>query len=88
MRRRPKHLKRKVNPTTPIVSRCYTEGQRVIGLRSPKAYHGVFVRAYATLNGTYRNPAYVIKCDVDGKERAFQGCRDESRGAEGYTIIR
>lgn len=81
--------KRKKNPTEPMVSRLYTEGQRVYGLRRPTAYLGVYVRSYVTLNNCWRNPAYVIKCDVDGKERSFQTCRDESKGVDdSFTIIK
>lgn len=56
----------------PMISRAHPIGQRVIGKRSPNEYVGVFVRAYCTVNGIYRNPAYVVKCDIDGKERSFQ----------------
>ncbi len=71
--------KRKVNPKEPIISRNHPIGERVYGCRFPIAYTGTFVRAYATINenrsGTYRNPAYVVKCDIDGKERSFQFIR-------------
>ncbi len=55
-----------------MVSRVHPIGERVIGKRFPTEFVGTFVRAYCTLNGHYRNPAYVVKCDVDGKERSFQ----------------
>lgn len=58
---------------TNFVSRKYVIGDRVVGRRSPKEFTGTFVRAYCTLNNGYRNPAYVVKCDIDGKERSFQG---------------
>lgn len=45
----------------------YEIGSRVIGARSPIAYVGVLVRKYRT-----KQKAYVIKCDIDGKERSFQ----------------
>jgi hypothetical protein len=63
-------MKRRNNPT--LVPRNYEVGDRVIGKRSPIAYRGVYVRAYVTLNNGYRNPAYIVKCDIDGKERSFQ----------------
>lgn len=68
--------KRKVNPKEQIVSRAHPINERVYGCRFPDAYIGTFVRAYVTINennsGRYRNPAYVVKCDIDGKERVFQ----------------
>jgi len=69
-------FKRKVNEKFPSTSTKHTIGDKVIGVRSPKAYHGCFVSAHYTLNknqsGTYRNYGYVIKCDCDGKLRTFQ----------------
>ena len=65
-----------------IVSK-YKEGDRVYGIRLPNAFIGTVVRTYCTVNsnrsGKYRNPAYVIKCDVDGKERSFQLLRPVSK---------
>lgn len=73
MKRKPK-LKQKVTVRDEtFVSRKYVVGDRVIGRRTPDQFIGTFVRAYCTLNNGYRNPAYVIKCDIDGKERSFQG---------------
>jgi hypothetical protein len=68
-------MKRKKKRNTihsPMVSRKYKIGQRVIGKRSPNKYAGELVRTYCTLNNGYRNAAYVVKCDTDGKERSFQ----------------
>jgi len=58
-----------------MVSRKYAIGEAVFGVRSPSAYRGIFVRAYVTINNGFRNPAYVVKCDIDGKERVFQVLR-------------
>lgn len=81
--------KRKHNPVEETISRKYKPGDRVFGARRPNAYPGVFVRAYVTLNtnwgGTYRNMGYVVKCDIDGKERKFQVIAHESTGAECYN---
>lgn len=59
-----------------MVSRKFTIGEKVIGIRSPDKQSGILVRSYVTINtnksGTYRNPAYIVKCDSDGKERSFQ----------------
>lgn len=60
-----------------IALRKYKIGQRVVGVRDPMARHGVLVDAYVTLNNGYRNPAYVVRCDCDGKDRVFQGLRSE-----------
>ena len=56
----------------PMISRAHPIGQRVIGKRSPATFAGVLVRTYCTINNGWRNPAYVVKCDIDGKERSFQ----------------
>lgn len=61
-----------------MTSRKYKVGDRVIGRRAPNEFKGTFVRSYVTINQniiSYRNPAYVIKCDNDGKERSFQTLR-------------
>lgn len=57
----------------PVVKCKYTAGQRVVGRRFPVKYEGEFVRSYVTVNNGFRNVAYVVKCDFDGKERSFQG---------------
>ena len=62
----------------PAVSRKYKIGQEVIGHRSPDHYTGTLVRTYATKNGPYKNMAYVVKCNRDGKERSFQGLSDNT----------
>ena len=77
---------RKNNPTDVMVSRKYDIGQRVYGIRTPNAFAGELVRTYVTLNEGWRNPAYVVKCDVDGKERSFQMCRDETKPVTEYIL--
>jgi hypothetical protein len=55
-----------------MVSRKYNIGQRVFGIRSPYNFTGILVETYCTLNNGFRNPAYVVLCEVDGKTRSFQ----------------
>ena len=56
-----------------MISRKYTIGQKVIGHRKPSPdVSGILVETYVTINGPYRNPAYRIKCDNDGKLRSYQ----------------
>ena len=56
----------------PALSRKYAIGQKVIGHRCPNYMTGTLVRSYVTINHGYRNMAYVVKCDTDGRERSFQ----------------
>jgi hypothetical protein len=82
-------MKRKVNPIGTMISRKYTVGDAVYGVRSPTAYQGVFVRSYVTLNNGWRNAAYIVKCDCDGKERSFQVLRAVAKNepfADYFTI--
>lgn len=72
----------------PMTPRSYKVGDIVYGLRAPTAHAGTFVRAYVTINNGWRNPAYVIKCDVDGKERSFQILRPQTKSVSEYTVIK
>ena len=64
-----------------IKLRAHKIGDRVIGRRLPDRFPGILVDAYVTLNcringvTIYRNPAYVVLCDKDGKRRSFQSLR-------------
>ncbi len=78
--------KREPSVRLPMVSRAYTIGDRVHGIRSPNAYAGELVETYVTINDSYRNPAYVVKCDIDGKNRSFQCCRKESEPVNKYIV--
>jgi hypothetical protein len=82
--------KRKVNETEPMIPRNYVVGQAVYGVRSPTAHKGVFVRAYVTLNNGWRNAAYIVKCNVDGKERSFQVLRsaDSAKTFPSYLTVK
>ncbi len=55
-------------------SKKFHIGLRYIGRRTGSAGDGkvgTLVEMYATVNGSYLNPAYVLLCD-DGKERSYQ----------------
>ena len=82
--------KKIVNEIEPMIPRNYVVGQRVYGVRTPSAHRGEFVRAYVTLNNGWRNPAYVVKCDIDGKERVFQQLRpaDSTKKFPDYFTIK
>lgn len=61
-----------------IKLRKYKLGELYVGHRLGSPGHlraGVLVNAYVTLNWIYRNPAYVLKCLEDGKERVYQGIK-------------
>lgn len=63
----------------------YKIGQRVIGFRRDGRPHaeerGILVRIYSTINGNgpwcYKNPAFVVRCDSDARERVFQNITAE-----------
>lgn len=60
-----------------IALRKYKLGDLCVGHRAGSVSHlrvGVLVDAYVTVNGIYRNPAYVLEC-VDGKRRVYQCLR-------------
>lgn len=64
------------NPTKRVrFPRKWFTGMLVIGIRKgAKHYYepGLLVYSYYTLNGSYTNNAYLVKCDYDGKVRSFQ----------------
>ena len=64
--------KKRTNKHEQSKSRKYKIGEKVIGRRSPDAYIGELLEVYVTINNGFRNMAYKIKCDVDGKTRSFQ----------------
>jgi hypothetical protein len=65
----------KISRSAPLTPRKFKIGQAVVGVRQPQEQVGILVGAYATINNGYRNPAYVVKCDSDGKERSYQHLR-------------
>jgi len=57
-----------------MTPRKHIIGEEYIGCRegsSSNGLTGILVRCYVTVNGPYRNPAYILLCE-DGKERSFQ----------------
>ncbi len=72
-------MKRRTGPTIKdtICMKKHKIGDEVRGSRANSKYHmipGVLVEAYVTLNGGFRNPAYVIEYP-DGNKRSFQNIR-------------
>jgi hypothetical protein len=60
-----------------MIPRKHFVGNRVIGVRAGDPYNGlrgILIKTYVTVNGVYRNPAYVVRGWKNGKlvTRAFQ----------------
>jgi len=66
---------KKANPVIPMRKfKKHEKGALYVGYKQGSSSHlhtGILVRGYYSINGIFKNAAWVLKCG-DGKERSYQ----------------